>query len=48
MLNFTWNVFKNTGAIEMYLLYKEIEQDSVELSPNEIDDELVEDKPPIS
>ncbi|MEC2054323.1 YqzL family protein [Peribacillus psychrosaccharolyticus] len=25
MLNFTWNVFSQTGNLDTYLLYKEIE-----------------------
>lgn len=26
MLDFTWKVFSETGSVEMYLLYKEIEK----------------------
>lgn len=48
MLDFTWSVFKQTGAVETYLLYKDIERDKVELSPNEIDTELAEVEPPTS
>ncbi|WP_069203037.1 YqzL family protein [Bacillus testis] len=27
MLDFTWNMFKETGSIDMYLLFKEIQID---------------------
>jgi len=27
MKNFTWNVFRQTGSIDTYLLFKEIEKD---------------------
>lgn len=27
MLDFTWKVFSETGSVEVYLLYKEIEKD---------------------
>lgn len=28
MLDFTWKVFSETGNVEVYLLYKEIENDN--------------------
>ncbi|MFK2824401.1 YqzL family protein [Bacillus sp. B190/17] len=34
MLDFTWKVFSETGNVELYLLYKEIEKDN-EKSPFE-------------
>ena len=38
MLDFTWKVFSMTGAIETYLLLKELENDDVE-SNDQQDDE---------
>lgn len=34
MLHFTWKVFTQTGDIDMYLLYKELEKE-MEATPNE-------------
>ena len=34
MLHFTWKVFTQTGDIDTYLLYKELEKE-MEATPNE-------------
>ncbi|NMD71887.1 YqzL family protein [Bacillus sp. DNRA2] len=47
MLEFTWKVFSNTGNIDTYLLFKELEKDNQEI-PGEQDDELAELDFPIS
>ncbi len=39
MLHFTWKVFSETGNIDTYLLYKEIEKE-MEETPEATDDEL--------
>ncbi|KIL46031.1 YqzL family protein [Jeotgalibacillus campisalis] len=33
MLDFTWEVFSQTGNVELYLLFKEIEGESEQHSP---------------
>lgn len=33
MLDFTWEVFSQTGNVELYLLFKEIEGQGEELKP---------------
>ncbi|MCO4850103.1 YqzL family protein [Bacillus vallismortis] len=38
MLNFTWNVFSQTGNVDTYLLFKELEKDMDR--PEELEDEL--------
>lgn len=30
MLEFTWNIFKETGSIDTYLLFKELEKEHPE------------------
>ncbi|MFX3623794.1 MAG: YqzL family protein [Ectobacillus sp.] len=47
MLNFTWKVFSQTGNIETYLLFKEIEQDGQE-GQSQQNEELAEMDSPIS
>ncbi len=47
MLNFTWKVFSETGSIETYLLFKEIEQGDHEHSLN-AEEELAEADFPIT
>ncbi|MEK4633190.1 MULTISPECIES: YqzL family protein [Bacillus] len=39
MLNFTWNVFSQTGSVDTYLLFKELEKENLE-TPEEPEDEL--------
>lgn len=39
MLNFTWNVFSQTGNVDTYLLFKELEKENME-RPEELEDEL--------
>lgn len=39
MLHFTWKVFSQTGSIDTYLLYKELEKE-MEETPEAEDDEL--------
>lgn len=34
MLNFIWKVFSQTGNIDMYLLYKELEKEMEETPEN--------------
>ncbi len=34
MLDLTWNVFTQTGNIDTYLLYKELEKESQEIPGN--------------
>ncbi|OZT13511.1 YqzL family protein [Priestia aryabhattai] len=38
MLNFTWNVFSQTGSIDTYLLFKELEKEVIEGSEAHEDD----------
>lgn len=39
MLDFTWKVFTQTGNIDTYLLFKELEKETKEIPDNQ-DDEL--------
>jgi len=39
MLDFTWKVFTQTGNIDTYLLFKELEKETQEI-PDNLDDEL--------
>jgi hypothetical protein len=39
VLNFTWNVFSQTGSVDTYLLFKELEKENLE-RPEEPEDEL--------
>ena len=41
MLDFTWKVFSQTGNIDTYLLFKELEKENPEI-PDSKDDELEE------
>ncbi|WP_071395805.1 YqzL family protein [Bacillus tuaregi] len=41
MLDFTWKVFSQTGNIDTYLLFKELEKENQEI-PVSQDDELIE------
>ncbi|PLR68174.1 MULTISPECIES: YqzL family protein [Bacillaceae] len=47
MLDFTWKVFINTGNIDTYLLFKELEKDTGD-GPDLQDHELAEVDFPIS
>ncbi|WP_100331602.1 YqzL family protein [Bacillus xiapuensis] len=47
MLDFTWKVFSETGSIEAYLLYKEIENDNG-ISPFEQEHQLAEADFPVT
>jgi hypothetical protein len=47
MLDFTWKIFSNTGNINTYLLFKEIEKEKNEIPGNQ-DEELAEIDFPIS
>lgn len=47
MLDFTWKVFSQTGNIDTYLLFKELEKDNQEL-PGSQDEVLAEVDFPIS
>ncbi|WP_230499293.1 YqzL family protein [Sutcliffiella rhizosphaerae] len=46
MLDFTWKIFKETGNIDTYLLFKELEKDNVDLP--EQSEELANRDLPIS
>lgn len=35
MLDFTWKVFSETGNIDTYLLYKELEKENQEIPENQ-------------
>lgn len=47
MLNFTWKVFSQTGCIDTYLLFKEIEKEMEETPVNQ-DIELANAEYPLS
>lgn len=47
MLDFTWKVFTQTGNIDTYLLFKELEKDDQEI-PGNLDDELAQIDFPVS
>ena len=47
MLDFTWKVFSQTGNIDTYLLFKEMEKDGTEI-PGNLDDELAQVDFPVS
>lgn len=47
MLDFTWKVFSQTGNIDTYLLFKELEKDNQEI-PGYLEEELAEIDFPIS
>ncbi|MCA1039080.1 YqzL family protein [Bacillus infantis] len=47
MLDFTWKVFKQTGNIDTYLLFKELEKETQDL-PGSSEQELAEVDFPIS
>ncbi|MGD6832210.1 YqzL family protein [Sutcliffiella halmapala] len=46
MLDFTWKVFKETGNIDTYLLFKELEKENVDIP--EQSEELANQDLPIS
>jgi hypothetical protein len=46
MLNFTWNVFSQTGNVDTYLLFKELEKERSEM-PDTLDNETAEIEYPI-
>jgi hypothetical protein len=48
MLDFTWRVFSNTGNIDTYLLFKEIQKESMETPDNTQDEELKDFNLPVS
>ncbi len=47
MLDFTWRVFVQTGNIDTYLLFKELEKEKKEM-PDNLDDELARIDFPVS
>ena len=47
MLDFTWKVFSQTGNIDTYLLFKELEKENQEIPGNQ-NEELAEIDFPIS
>lgn len=47
MLDFTWKVFSQTGNIDTYLLFKELEKENQEIPGNQ-DEELADVDFPIS
>jgi Icc-related predicted phosphoesterase len=47
MLDFTWKVFVQTGNIDTYLLFKELENEKKEI-PDNLDDELAQIDFPVS
>ncbi|MBA4535865.1 YqzL family protein [Bacillus aquiflavi] len=47
MLDFTWKVFLQTGNIDTYLLFKEIEKEKQDI-PSSQDEELADVDFPIS
>ena len=47
MINFTWNVFRQTGSIDTYLLFKELERQNEEQA-DVIKDEYEEVEFPIT
>jgi hypothetical protein len=47
MLHFTWKVFSETGNIDTYLLFKELEKEH-ETRPEEFSEDLAEIDSPIS
>lgn len=46
MLNFTWTVFSQTGNVDTYLLFKELEKEKSEM-PETLDNKLAEIDYPI-
>ncbi|MDQ0244487.1 YqzL family protein [Priestia abyssalis] len=48
MLDFTWKVFSSTGNIDTYLLFKELQQENVEMPDDSQDEELGEFNLPVS
>ncbi|WP_019242630.1 MULTISPECIES: YqzL family protein [Bacillus] len=47
MLDFTWSIFKETGNIDTYLLFKEIQLDQPDPCEN-VEEELADMNFPIS
>lgn len=48
MLDFTWRVFSKTGNIDTYLLFKEIQKESMETPDDTQDEELKDFNLPVS
>ncbi|HWO97978.1 MAG TPA: YqzL family protein [Bacillus sp. (in: firmicutes)] len=48
MLDFTWKVFSSTGNIDTYLLFKELQQESVEMPDDSQGEESGELNLPVS
>lgn len=46
MLNFTWKIFSETGSVDTYLLFKELEKENDD-GPDLQEDELAEADFPI-
>ncbi len=47
MMDFTWKVFLQTGNIDTYLLFKELEKENQEI-PGNLNDELAQIDFPVS
>ncbi|RHW41025.1 YqzL family protein [Neobacillus notoginsengisoli] len=47
MLDFTWKVFSQTGNIDTYLLFKEMDKERQEI-PGNLDEELAQTDFPVS
>jgi len=47
MMDFTWKVFTQTGSIDTYLLFKELEKENQEI-PGNLNEELAQIDFPIS
>lgn len=47
MLDFTWKVFSQTGSIDTYLLFKEMEKERQDI-PGNLDEELAQTDFPVS
>nr|WP_240465385.1 YqzL family protein [Neobacillus thermocopriae] len=47
-MDFTWKIFSQTGNIDTYLLFKELEKEKQEIeTPNKLDEELAQIDYPI-
>lgn len=47
MMDFTWKIFAQTGSIDTYLLYKELEKENQEI-PENLNEELAQFDFPVS
>ncbi|MCD7033061.1 YqzL family protein [Metabacillus sp. GX 13764] len=45
MLDFTWKIFSNTGNIDTYLLFKQLEQDRDDDADLQMDERAVDEFP---